>query len=92
MKFGPMIPPETRAAMYRALARLPHVSVEEKATDMDGRTGVGVVFDAGAHGKSVYILDSGDYSYMGVKSVDGGVAIGMSVLGAGIVDNAGDVP
>ncbi|TDB99692.1 hypothetical protein E1267_36795 [Nonomuraea longispora] len=92
MKFGPMIPPDTRAAMYRALAKLRHVSVEENATDMDGRAGVGVVFDAGAHGKSVYILDSGDYRYMGVKSVDDGAAIGMSVLGAGIVDNAGDLP
>ncbi|TDC99711.1 hypothetical protein E1292_30845 [Nonomuraea deserti] len=92
MKFGPIIPPDTRAAMYRALAKLPHVSVEEYVTDMDGRAGVGVVFDAGPHGKAVYILDSGDYRYMGVKVVDDGEAVGMSVLGAGIVDNAGDLP
>ncbi|WP_433367365.1 CU044_5270 family protein [Streptosporangium sp. CA-115845] len=92
MKYGPVIPPDTAAAMFRALAKIPHVSVEEDATDMDGRHGVGVVFDAGEHGKLYYVLNSGDYRYMGVKVVRDGQSTGTSVLGSGIVDRAGDTP
>ncbi|GAA2214727.1 hypothetical protein GCM10009850_101920 [Nonomuraea monospora] len=93
MKFGAMIPPDTVAGMYRALAKLPQVSIEEGATDADGRPGIGVVFDAGDGVKAYYILDPEDYHYMGVKIVgsDNGT-MGMSVLGAGIVDQAGDIP
>ncbi|MEV4171757.1 CU044_5270 family protein [Nonomuraea sp. NPDC049709] len=92
MKFGPMIPPETVAGMYRALARIPHVSIEQGTTDLDGRQGVGVVFDAGDGVKAYYVLDPEDYHYMGMKVVNDGEAVGMSVLGSGIVDRAGDVP
>ncbi|MER7501379.1 CU044_5270 family protein [Nonomuraea pusilla] len=92
MKFGPMIPPATTAAMYRALAKLPHVTVEEDATDSDGRPGIGVVFDAGAAGKAYYILDKSDYHYMGVKIVYSGRTVGMSVLASGIVDEPGRLP
>ncbi|MEV0595677.1 CU044_5270 family protein [Nonomuraea cavernae] len=92
LKFGPVIPPDTAAAMFRALAKISHVSVEEGATDMDGRPGIGVVFDAGEHGKLCYVLDPGDYRYMGVKAVQDGQSVGMSVLGSGIVDRAGDTP
>ncbi|MFI6183719.1 CU044_5270 family protein [Nonomuraea sp. NPDC051191] len=92
MKFGPVIPPDTAAAMFRALAKIPHVSVEENATDMDGRPGVGVVFDAGQFGKLSYVLSPGDYRYLGVKAVSDGQSVGMSVLGSGIVDRPGDTP
>ncbi|MFI6920722.1 CU044_5270 family protein [Nonomuraea spiralis] len=92
LKFGPVIPQDTAAAMFRALAKIPHVSVEENATDMDGRPGVGVVFDAGESGKLYYVLNPGDYRYMGVKTVHDGQSMGMSVLGSGIVDRPGDAP
>ncbi|MEV0619453.1 CU044_5270 family protein [Nonomuraea sp. NPDC050404] len=92
MKFGPMIPPATAAGMYRALAKIPGVSIEQNATDMDGRRGIGVVFDAGDGVKGYYILDSTDYRYMGTKVVRGGEAVGTSVLGAGIVDEPGELP
>jgi hypothetical protein len=93
MKFGPMIPPDTAAGMYRALAKIPNVTIEENATDGDGRTGIGVVLDAGATGKAYYILDAQDYHYMGTKVIRAdGTSIAMSVLGAGIVDQPGDVP
>jgi hypothetical protein len=93
MKYGPMIPPDTVAGMYRALAKLPHVSIEDGATDADGRPGISVVFDAGDGVKAYYILDPDDYHHMGVKVVDAdGGAVGLSVLGSGIVDKAGDVP
>jgi len=92
LKFGPVIPPDTAAAMFRALAKISHVSVEEGATDMDGRPGIGVVFDAGEHGKLSYVLDPRDYRYLGVKAVRDGQSVGMSVLGSAIVDRAGDTP
>ncbi|MEV0382130.1 CU044_5270 family protein [Nonomuraea sp. NPDC050643] len=93
MKFAPMIPPDTVAGMYRALAKLPNVSVEENVADMDGRQGIGVVFDAGDGVKGYYILDPGDYHYMGTKVVrEDGSARGMSVLGSGVVDEPGQVP
>ncbi|MEU4834914.1 CU044_5270 family protein [Streptosporangium sp. NPDC023615] len=93
MKFGPMIPPDTAAGMYRALAKIPNVSIERDVTDMDGRRGVGVVFDAGEGVKAYYVLDPDDYRYMGVKVMQGeGEATGMSVLASGIVDRPGDVP
>lgn len=92
MKFGPMIPPDTISAMYRALAKIPHVSIERDATDADGRKGIGVVFDADGV-KAYYVLDAKDYHYMGTKVVGrDGETVGMSVLGAGIVDNPGDTP
>ncbi|MEV0234519.1 hypothetical protein [Nonomuraea sp. NPDC050786] len=92
MKFGPMIPPDTAAAMYRALARIPDVTVEENVTDGDGRAGIGVVLDTGESGKAFYILDPRDYHYLGTKIVNGGQTVSMSVLGSGIVDRPGEVP
>jgi hypothetical protein len=92
LKYGPVIPPETAAAMFQALAKIPRVSVEEDTTDMEGRHGIGVGFDAGEHGRLSYVLDPGDYHYMGVKAERDGRSFGMSVLGSGIVDRAGDIP
>ncbi|MFB4278810.1 MULTISPECIES: hypothetical protein [unclassified Nonomuraea] len=68
------------------------MSVEPGTTDLDGRRGVGVAFDAGDGVKAYYVLDPEDYHYMGVKVVNDGEVVGMSVLGSGIVDRAGDVP
>ncbi|GGL42131.1 CU044_5270 family protein [Planomonospora parontospora] len=92
MSHGPLVPPDTAAAMYRALAKIPNVAIEENATDGDGRTGVGVVLDLGAAGKGVYILDARDYRYLGLKVVQGEETSAMSVLGAGIVDEPGRLP
>ncbi|WP_067169215.1 CU044_5270 family protein [Microtetraspora niveoalba] len=92
LKFGPMISPEKTAAMYRALARIPQVTIEENATDGDGRKGVGVVLDLGAAGKGYYILDPGDYHYLGVKVVNDDQTFAMSVLASGVVDKPGQVP
>ncbi|WP_433243312.1 CU044_5270 family protein [Streptosporangium sp. CA-135522] len=92
MKFGPIIPPDTAAGMYRALAKIPNVTIEENATDGDGRKGIGVVLDLGAAGKGYYILDPGDYHYLGVKVVNDGQTSAMSVLDSGIVDKPGQTP
>ncbi|MEU9832508.1 CU044_5270 family protein [Streptosporangium sp. NPDC048047] len=92
LKYGPLISPEKTAAMYRALARIPNVRIEENATDGDGRTGVGVVLDLGPAGKGYYILDARDYHYLGTKVVNGDDTAAMSVLGSGVVDEPGQIP
>ncbi|MBE1586978.1 hypothetical protein ACFPOI_00980 [Nonomuraea angiospora] len=46
-----MVPPGKAAAMYRVLAKIPNITVEENATDGDGRKGLGVVLDLGTAGK-----------------------------------------
>ncbi|GII78608.1 hypothetical protein Sru01_35900 [Sphaerisporangium rufum] len=92
LKYAPIIPPEKTAAMYRALAKIPRVAIEENTMDGDGRRGIGVVLDLGTSEKTYYILDSGDYHYLGMKAVSGDGTIAMSVLNSGVVDKPGQVP
>ncbi|MER5326414.1 CU044_5270 family protein [Streptosporangium roseum] len=91
MKFGPVIPADKTAAMYRALAKIPNVTIEENTEDGDGRKGIGVVLTVGER-KGYYILDPGDYHYLGTKVVDAGGTFAMSVLDSGIVDGPGQTP
>jgi hypothetical protein len=92
MKYGPIIPPEKLAAMYRAMAKIPHITIEENATTMEDRKGIGVVLDAGASGKMYTILDPGDYHYLGEKTVQGDKTFGRSILASGVVDKPGETP
>ncbi|MFI9560428.1 CU044_5270 family protein [Nonomuraea endophytica] len=90
LKFGPMIPADTTAGLYRALAKIPNVKVEENAVDGAGRQGVGVVLDLGRAGKSTLILDAGDFHFLGVKNEVDGRTMAMSVLASAMVDKPGD--
>ncbi|MBB5083571.1 CU044_5270 family protein [Nonomuraea endophytica] len=90
LKFGPMIPADTTAGMYRALAKIPNVTVEENAVDGAGRQGIGVALDLGRAGKSTLILDAGDFHFLGVKNEVDGRTMAMSVLASGIVDKPGE--
>ena len=92
MKYGPLIPPEKAAAMYRAMAKIPNVTIEQNATTGEGRKGIGIVLDLGEAGKGYTILDPDDYHYLGVKVVDDGKIFAMSVLDSGIVDKPGEIP
>ncbi|MGP4095476.1 CU044_5270 family protein [Nonomuraea sp. KM90] len=56
-----LIPAKTNAALYRALAKIPGVRVQD-ATDYAGRHGIGVVF-----GNQLIVLDSRTYRYLGDK-------------------------
>ncbi|MCF6473196.1 hypothetical protein FAF44_33150 [Nonomuraea sp. MG754425] len=92
MGHGALVPPDKAAAMYRALARIPNVTIEENATDGDGRSGIGVVLDLGDAGRGIYILDAADYHYLGLKVIYSEGESAMSVLNSGIVDEPGQVP
>ncbi|WP_285778730.1 CU044_5270 family protein [Microtetraspora sp. NBRC 13810] len=93
MEYGPLIPPDKAAAMYRAMAMIPGIQLDENATTTEGRKGIGVVFDAGPGGKHYTILDPVDYRYLGVKDLTrSGRVVGGSVLASGLVDKPGETP
>jgi hypothetical protein len=69
-------PPEVRAALYRALARIPGVTVMHSATDATGRRGVAFTRAASIEfsGSSSWlrleiILDNDTYRYLGARYI-----------------------
>ena len=93
MEFGPLLPPDKAAAMYRAMARIPNIQIEQNATTREGRKGIGVLLDAGPGGKNYTILDPVDFHYLGMKVLTPeGRTVGNSVLASGIVDKPGETP
>ncbi|MEU8205259.1 CU044_5270 family protein [Streptosporangium sp. NPDC049046] len=92
LKFGPIIPPDTTATMFRAMAKISSVKIEENVATAEGRPGLAVVLDLGEAGKGYTILDPQTYRYLGVKSVRGDHSMAMSVLDSGIVDKPGETP
>jgi hypothetical protein len=79
-----LIPPQTNAALYRALARIPGVQIKRDATDYAGRHGIGVVFARGSGTPRVIVLNPHDYRYMGNTD--------QAVLDSRVVDSAGQRP
>lgn len=67
---SPLIPPKNLAALYRALATLPGVTVDTHATDALGRPGIAVTHDQGGGFKESLILDKKDYHVIGQATVD----------------------
>jgi hypothetical protein len=69
-------PAEVRAALYRALAKIPEVTVVQGATDAAGRRGVALARAAAIEGpgssgwlRLEIILDSDSYRYLGARHV-----------------------
>ncbi|MFG3441529.1 CU044_5270 family protein [Nonomuraea sp. NPDC047897] len=91
IKYGPIIPPDKRAVMYRAMAMIPNVKIEDTTT-AEGRPGIGVALDLGEAGKGYTILDPETYRYLGHKVVRTDMTFAMSVLDSGVVDEPGQVP
>ncbi|MBN6050803.1 CU044_5270 family protein, partial [Nonomuraea sp. RK-328] len=92
LEYGPLIPPAKAATMYRAMARIPNVKIEENVTTPGGQKAIGVVLDLGKVGKGYTILDADDYHYLGAMTVDDYRTSAMWVLDSGIVDKPGDLP
>jgi hypothetical protein len=74
------------AALYRALAKIPRVSIKRDATDYAGRHGIGVVFDTpqrrgGKPNIQTIVLDRRTYRYLGDSQ--------NAVLASAVVDKAG---
>ncbi|MEV4222088.1 CU044_5270 family protein [Nonomuraea sp. NPDC049725] len=72
--------PATRAALYRVLAGLPGVRVEDGVTDLDGRTGVALTYgEASARQQIVIDRDSG--RLLAIQESDGSSAYLVKRLG-----------
>ncbi|GAA3866110.1 hypothetical protein GCM10023084_19230 [Streptomyces lacrimifluminis] len=75
--------PEVNAALYRAAAKIPGVSVVENAKDLAGRPGIGLRFkDRDDH--ETWVFDKGSLTYLGSDE--------KALLGTGVVDKAGETP
>ncbi|MCX5212642.1 CU044_5270 family protein [Kitasatospora sp. NBC_00240] len=94
-------PPAVSAALYRAAAKIPGVSVVDDAVDASGRHGVAVALVHGGT-RTEWIFDRSSYEFLGEREVvvdtgnswgAPGTVVGQSaVLGRGVVDAAGERP
>ncbi|MEU7337007.1 CU044_5270 family protein [Streptomyces sp. NPDC007074] len=72
--------PDLDAALYRAAARIPGVSVVDRAEDAAGRHGIGLAFGSG-HDRNVWVFDRETLTYLGSDDV--------ALLEIGAVDGIG---
>ncbi|MFE9907607.1 CU044_5270 family protein [Streptomyces clavifer] len=64
-----VMPPKTAAALYKAAARIPGVSVDSDAVDAAGRHGIGVARDDVRTGwRTAWIFDSATLEYLGERT------------------------
>lgn len=64
-----VMPPKTAAALYKAAAKIPGVTVDPDAVDAAGRHGIGVARDNTRYGwRTVWIFDSTTLEYLGDRS------------------------
>lgn len=93
-------PPRVGAALYRAAAKIPGVTVVRTAADAAGREGVAVARTA--HGRQTqWIFDRTTYAFLGERTVlteageagPAGTVVGTSaILTRAAVDRAGEIP
>jgi hypothetical protein len=93
-------PPKVAAALYRAAAKIPGVTVVHAADDATGREGIAVVRTA--HGEQTqWIFDPATYAFLGERTVlaktgdagPAGTVVGASaVLTRATADRAGELP
>ncbi|MEU6784231.1 CU044_5270 family protein [Nonomuraea angiospora] len=72
--------PATRAALYRVLAGLPGVRVENGVTDIDGRTGVALTYGE-APTRQQIIIDRDSGQLLAIQDGDGSLAYVIKRLG-----------
>ncbi|WAU78736.1 CU044_5270 family protein [Streptomyces sp. Qhu-G9] len=87
-RIGDMLPdatllPELDAALYRAAAKIPGVSVIADAKDYTGRSGIGLSFKE-RDGRTVWVFDKESLDFLG--SAD------EALLDVGVADRAGETP
>ncbi|GGZ15426.1 CU044_5270 family protein [Streptomyces poonensis] len=97
-----IVPPEQSAALYRAVARIPGVTVVENAVDAAGRKGVAITRDDPDNPtRDEWIFDKETHEFLGERSVatedysdvkEGTVTSNTAVLHRAVVDEAGQRP
>ncbi|TMR99463.1 CU044_5270 family protein [Nonomuraea basaltis] len=66
-----LVPPAQEAAVYRALAKIPGVTVNPDAVDVEGRPAVAVARVEGGWVSHELLLDRVTYTYLGERAVAG---------------------
>ncbi|MGW1268412.1 CU044_5270 family protein [Streptomyces sp. NPDC002491] len=97
-----IVPPQQGAAFYRAVARVPGVTVTENAVDCLGRHGIAIARqDAGATLRTEWILDAKTYAFLGERRTltedrfgmkKGTVLRDTAVVRRAVVDKVGERP
>jgi hypothetical protein len=92
------LPPAQRAALFRAMAKLPGAVLYPHTKDAAGRDGVGIGLDSFRLGndvsKVVYIFNRATSRYLGynILNTGGGVMVDNAVLRTAFVDKVGQMP
>jgi hypothetical protein len=88
----PAMPPRVGAALYRAAALIPGVTVIRTATDAIGRPGVAVSLSVRGD-QQEWIFDRHTYLLLGEREFVHGILFGKTaILDRAIVDRAGELP
>ncbi|MEV0401827.1 CU044_5270 family protein [Actinoallomurus sp. NPDC050550] len=97
---GGAIPPPSRAALFRALRRIPDVTYVPDTTDATGRHGVAVARVVDRHIREELVFDRTTYAYLGSRSVlvrsfggrPAGTVSGATAVRTAYVDQIGRLP
>ncbi|MFD9001817.1 CU044_5270 family protein [Streptomyces sp. NPDC059582] len=97
-----LLPPKQSAALYRAVARIPGVTVVRHAVDAAGRPGVALAHqEPGLSGREEWIFDQETYRFLGTRFVytedrgehkKGSIGDATVVLRRAVVSRAGQRP
>jgi hypothetical protein len=87
-----IVPPDVSAALFRAAALIPGVTVVPNAVDATGRPGVAVSFAYNGE-KSEWIFDKQSLRMLGeLDFVNGTLTYKSAIITSGLADHAGQVP
>jgi hypothetical protein len=95
-----LVPADLRAALYSALVTLPAVSVDEKATDLDGNPRMALVHDDGPT-RTELLVDPDDGNFAGEcdtlrtpsrLGLEVGTVVLCTAVGSAVVDTLGGLP
>lgn len=102
---GSVLPPAQEAAIYRALAKIPGVTLDKRAVDLDGRPALSLAIPAEGWPRDEVLLDPSTFGYRGHRTTvtenhtdhgetyKKGTVESQSVrLAAGVVDRPGERP
>jgi hypothetical protein len=85
-----ILPPQTAAALYRAAALIPGVTVAPDATDALGRHGIGIVLSS-QFLRQEWIFSKTTYQFLGARATGGSSSVS-AVLARGIANSPGGTP
>ncbi|WP_214411300.1 hypothetical protein [Sphaerisporangium fuscum] len=95
-----MLPPKLGAALYRAVARIPGVTIVDDSQDAAGRAGIAVAReDAGTRTECIFARDT--LEYLGQRKIQvqdtkwlkkGALLKTSAIFARGIVDKLGERP